>query len=394
MSYHFPKIPLPADIALSDWQDWMWQNRQSLTQFDDYIKWFSNTSHFNQEDFEQTKPYFKSRTTPYYGSLIRWENPKDPLRLMTVPQQQEASPSQWAFSDPLGEKKHQPTPLLIHRYPDRVIFLTTSICATYCRYCFRKHHTAQAEPQKNYKHYEESLTYLKKTKKIKEVILSGGDPLSLSDTKLLKILNDLRSIPHIDIIRIGTKFAAVNPFRFTVSLVEALSSFQPLYFMHHFNHPNEITHDTQVTLHRLAQNGLMQMNQTVLLNGVNNHPALLAALNRRLLYLSVKPYYLFQCDPSQGTEHFIHPLKESLQIYQELWGRLSGLALPKFSLDIPLGGGKYYFSPQHAGDSIDTHIQLTGFDGVSGEYRSPVKAIPPYIDPLYQKEWQETLDED
>ena len=298
--------------------------------------------------------------------------------------------------DPLGEMAHSPVSRVIHRYPDRALFLVTDYCSVYCRYCTRKHFTGLNHSFASPIEYDLALSYFKKTKKIREVILSGGDPLTISDSRLETVLNDLRAIEHIEIIRIGTRIPVVMPMRVTQNLVRIVKAAQPVYLMTHFNHPREITVEAKEVLSMFVDNGIPVFNQMVLLNGVNNHHhAIVQALSRRLLYLRVKPYYMFQCDPSQGSDHLRTSVSESMQIQKILWGTLSGLAMPNLCLDIPGGGGKVGLVPNYEVSSDNSQYkaskQYCGFDGIQGEYidPSPEQHITPSDVDQYMDEWKE-----
>jgi lysine 2,3-aminomutase len=296
--------------------------------------------------------------------------------------------------DPLAERKNNPAPRIVHRYSDRCLFLITDFCSVYCRYCTRKHFTAGSRSAPVKSEYEQALAYIQNTKGLREVILSGGDPLSVSDAFLDRVLTDLRKIEHIEIIRLGTRFPVVCPQRITNELCAILKKHKPVYLMTHFNHPDELTAEAAEALERLVDSGVPVFNQLVLLNGVNNHPALIQALSRRLLYLRVKPYYMFQCDPSPGTEHLRTSIDESLEIQKELWGHLSGLALPQYSVDIPDGGGKAYLVPNFQTQIEKSYRKFKGFDGVDSIYLNPTqeqRLVPEAVD-LYQAEWQEIKD--
>ena len=258
------------------------------------------------------------------------------------------------------------------------------------RYCTRKYFTAKGHSTIKKNDYYSALNYIEKNKGIREVILSGGDPLTLSDEKINSCLKDLRSIAHIEIIRIGSRMPAVCPFRVTPKLVSILKTYQPVYIMTHLNHPKEITKECQAALLRLAGGGLRVYNQMVLLSGVNNHPALVQALHRRLLYLLVHPYSMFQCDPSVGTNHFRTTLENSRWIQKELWGVLSGLALPRLALDLPKGGGKVELAYNPFIETKGRTHFYEGFDGMKLGCEDPPASQPPPPEDLkdYITEWQ------
>ena len=379
----FEHLKKPSSISLEKWEDWKWQIKSSLKTEEDFSSFFNLTEE-EKKGFQQGASFFSFRTTPYYAYLCQKHKP---LREMTLPHFKELSG--FYQEDPLGEKKHSPVSRIIHRYPDRVLFLVTDFCGIYCRYCTRKHFTAKGHSTVNSKEYHQALEYIQNNKGIREVILSGGDPLTLSDNKLKKILNDLRSISHIEIIRIGTRMLTVCPFRITESLLDLLVQNQPVFIMSHFNHPKELTQEAQKYILKLCNSGISVFNQMVLLNGINNHPALVQALNRRLLYLRVKPYYMFQCDPSQGTDHFRTQVENSKWIQKELWGKFSGLATARLSMDLPDGGGKVEWVPESLIEKTNQGYKHEGFDGIQSTYPHPKEILQPAEEDLneYLKEW-------
>lgn len=382
---HFPRSPKPEYVTEFDWNNWTWQLRHSLKTQADFEKHFMLTEE-EQDAFHGGKELFNIRTTPYYASLAG--GPGDSLRQILMPHRLEVEAGAQQMVDPLGEKKNNPAPRVIHRYSDRVLFLITDICSVYCRFCTRKHFTGQEQAFIKNEEYEKALSYIREHTGIREVILSGGDPLTVSDAQLDRVLSDLRSIDHIEIIRIGSRMPVVCPMRVTDDLVKILRKYKPVFLMSHFNHPRELTAEAAEALERFVDNGVPVMNQMVLLNGINNHPAIVQALNRRLLYLRVKPYYMFQCDPSVGTDHLRTSVEDSLEIQKELWGHLSGLAMPNLSLDIPNGGGKTYLVPNFevAKEGLTRHY--VGWDGVKAEYISPsADKIKKPDTSLYEEEW-------
>jgi lysine 2,3-aminomutase len=367
MRFHFRESLRPASVQSSDWQSWIWQLQNSFKNEDDFASVFELSAE-EKASFAQGSELFNIRTTPYYASLARHSLS---LRQIFMPQPQEIAPGLQQMLDPLGERKNNPAPRIIHRYPDRALFLITDICSVYCRFCTRKHFTGQEQAFIKKSEYEQALNYLRTHPGIREVILSGGDPLTVSDAQLDRVLSDLRAIEHIEIIRIGSRMPVVCPMRVTPELVGILKKHKPVYLMTHFNHPKELTIEAAKSLDLFVDNGIPVMNQMVLLNGINNHPALVQALNRRLVYLRVKPYYMFQCDPSIGTDHLRTSIEDSLEIQKELWGNLSGLAMANLSVDIPDGGGKTYLVPNFEVAHEENSRKYRGWDGVEAEYLSP-----------------------
>lgn len=372
------------DISDRDWTDWRWQMRSALSSLSDFRECFDLVES-EVGGFGEGAPEFKILTTPYYASLASSTEPRDPIRRIFMPLEQERRVGHQQQLDPLGEKKHQVAKRVIHRYTDRVLFWATDICSVYCRYCTRKHFTAKGHAALDSSEYEEALAYIRSHSEIREVILTGGDPLTLSDQQIEKILRDLRAIEHVEIIRIGSRMPVVNPFRITTELVQILKKYNPIYMMTHFNHPRELTLEATTALNLLVDHGIPVFNQMVLLNGVNNHAAIVRALSRRLLYNRVKPYYMFQCDPSMGTDHLRTSVEQSMQIQRELWGHMSGLAMPTLSLDIPDGGGKAYLVPDFQTRHEGRVREFRGWDGVESQYISPPDSE--LLIPLDAEQW-------
>ncbi|MBX7231276.1 MAG: KamA family radical SAM protein [Bdellovibrionales bacterium] len=360
----------PENILASDWMNWHWQLRHRLHQPDDFKPYLDLTAE-ELGAFKNTQKLFKIQTTPYYASLVNRKDPKDPIRKILVPHTKELSSGAQSMSDPLGERRHSPCRRVVHRYPDRVLFLITDTCSVYCRYCLRKYFTGNDEAFISPKEYQEALNYINQTTSIKEVILSGGDPMTLGDARLIQILTDIRNIDHVEIIRIATRMPVVCPMRFTPELLNKLRLFHPLFIMTHFNHPQEISFESAQTLELLVDHGFPVFNQMVLLRGINNDALVVQELSRKLLALRVKPYYMFQCDPSEGTDHFRTSITESLQIQKELWGKMSGLAMPNLSLDIPGGGGKIGLVPDFCTHKSKEKWSFKGWDGIEGDYINP-----------------------
>lgn len=385
--FSFPSQPLPAGVSPEEWSDWTWQVRHSLKSREDFSARFE-LSQDELRAFEGSEGLFKIRATPYYASLAGGF-PEDPIRRILMPKAAELAQGAQQMKDPLAEAENSVAPRIVHRYSDRVLFLVTDFCSVYCRYCTRKHFTGQEQAFIRSADYAKALDYIRSHPGIREVILSGGDPLTLSDAQIGRVLEDLRAIEHLEILRVGTRMPVVAPMRITDSLVRVLRASAPVYLMTHFNHPRELTAEAAKALSLLVDAGIPVMNQMVLLNGVNNHPAIVQALSRRLLYLRVKPYYMFQCDPSMGTDHLRTSIDDSLAIQRELWGHLSGLAMPTYAVDIPNGGGKTVLAPDFEIARGEGSRRYRGWDGVEAEYVSPdsPRLIPPDAE-IYREEWE------
>lgn len=386
MKFHFASVykQVPAE-DLESFQSWTWQLQNAFKTRDDFASKFSLTAN-EYNAFNET--IFNIRATPYY-TMLASNNEHDPIRKILMPSSLELTNSIGNHLDPLGEKKNNPVPRIIHRYSDRVLFLVTDICSVYCRYCTRKHFTGQEQAFIKPDQMAQALQYIQSHPGIREVILSGGDPLTLGDAQLEKVLSSLRQIEHVEIIRIGSRMPVVCPMRITPSLVAMIRKYKPVFMMTHFNHPKEITSEAAQALELMVDHGIPVMNQAVLLNGINNHPAIIQALSRRLLYLRVKPYYLFQCDPSEGTDHLRTSVDETLAIQKELWGHLSGLAMPHFTLDIPAGGGKVGLTPQFEVEQNASYRIYKGWDGVEASYVNPkATSMLPADVTEYLPEWE------
>lgn len=386
MKFKFQKIePFPG-VTPEDWNSWAWQFRNGLSREMDFARYFDLTA--DEHEAFVKNPGFQIRSTPYYAALADRTNIHDPVRRMIVPHAKELSSQGQQVSDPLGERKHSPRNRLIHRYPDRVLFLVTDQCSLYCRYCLRKHFTGHDKAFVGSQDYEAALDYIRKAPGVREVILSGGDPLTLGDARLNRVFTDLRAIDHVEIIRVGTRMPVVCPMRVTDDLVKLMRKHKPVYLMTHFNHPRELSFEAAEVLEKLVDHGIPVFNQMVLLNGINNHAAIVQALSRRLLFLRVKPYYMFQCDPSEGSEHFRTSVDNSIEIQRELWGRLSGLAMPNLSLDIPGGGGKAGLVPNFEIKNKNGDREYLGWDNQPGIYSAPTyKSIQPADLVDYLPEW-------
>lgn len=387
-AFEFKKTPVPMGTSDIQWNDWHWQLRSSLKSLSDFQNFFVLTQN-EISAFEGIDETFNVRVTPYYAALADQRFEEDPLRKILMPHQLEKVTGLQQMLDPLGEKKNNPTARVIHRYSDRCLLLITDVCSVYCRFCTRKHFTGQEQAFLKQDELDSSIQYIKNHPGIREVILSGGDPLTVSDEQLDRVLSRIREIPSVEIIRIGTRMPVVCPQRITPDLVNILRKHKPVFVMTHFNHPRELTFESAEGLERLVDHGVPVFNQMVMLNGVNNHETIVQALSRRLLYLRVKPYYMFQCDPSEGTDHLRNSIEDSLEIQRRLWGHLSGLAMPQYSIDIPNGGGKAYKVPDFEISKNENVRTFKGWDGVQEEYISPTaEQIKKPLDwELYLDEW-------
>lgn len=335
------------ETSLNDWNNWRWQVRNSIRSVSE-LKTFLKLSNDELACDENDRVNLPIRITPYYLSLLSQSSPGQALRRSVVPVKEELYISPGEDHDPLCEEQSSPVPNLVHRYPDRVLFLITGFCSTYCRYCTRSHMVAQDDKLHLGKSMlEPAFHYIENHPEIRDVLLSGGDPLTLGDNYLEYILTRLRTIPHVEIIRIGTKVPAVLPQRITKELVEMLSKFHPLFMSIHFTHPDELTPEVAQATSRLANAGIPLGSQTVLLKNINDEVATMKSLMHGLLKLRVRPYYLYQCDPIPGSTHFRTPVEKGLEIIEGLRGHTSGYAVPHFVIDAPGGGGKIPLLPEY-----------------------------------------------
>jgi lysine 2,3-aminomutase len=309
---------------------------------------------------------YPMRINPYYLGLIKEKD--DPIYKQCVPDLREIL-DEVGFDDPLNEEVCSPVPGLTHRYPDRVLFLISSRCAMYCRFCNRKRKVGRPSMVTG-SSIREGLSYIRGHKEIRDVLLSGGDPLLLENRELFHILKDLRSMTHVEIIRIGTRVPCTLPQRITPQLANMLGSFQPLYINTHFNHPDEITPEASLACNRLADAGIPLGCQTVLLKGVNDDDGIITALMQKLLTIRVRPYYLFQTDPARGTSHFWTPLDRGLEIMASLQGHTSGLCVPHFAIDLLGGGGKVPLLPEYVVEKDGDVLVVKNYQGK--KYRHPV----------------------
>jgi lysine 2,3-aminomutase len=393
MAFKFPSVTPRSECSLPEWQDWTWQFKNSLKTQADFSAFF-HLSEDEKQGFTHSENLFKSQVTPYYASLVNGENPLDPVRQILMPRGEEVTGAVQEMLDPLGERKpeNRKAARIIHRYSDRVLFLLTDLCSVYCRFCTRKHFTGKDQAFINNKEYEEAISYIKSHPGVREVIFSGGDPLTLSDGILDRVISDVRAIDHIEVIRVHSRMPVVCPMRITDNLVKIFKKNKPVYLITHFNHPKEITQEAAESVEKLVDSGIPVLNQMVLLNGINNHEAIVQALSRRLLFLRVKPYYMFQCDPSEGTDHLRNSIDDSLKIQRALWGHLSGLAMPTYIVDLPSGGGKAALTPDFevpakSPPASSSTRHFVGWDGVAAEYKSPSDLRKPIDVEDYLAEW-------
>ncbi|MDD5687039.1 MAG: KamA family radical SAM protein [Elusimicrobia bacterium] len=325
--------------------DWCWQLKNRITNVAELSKMVNLTE--SETMALAVNSRLKMSITPHFLSLIDKNDPNCPLRKQAIPTHQELNISENDLADPCGEEKDTVVHGLVHRYPDRVLLLATDLCSMYCRHCTRRRIVGQKEISLSQEHLEAIYEYIRKNKKIRDVLISGGDPLILSDEKIESILKSLRSIEHVEIIRIGTRIPVTLPQRITSGLTAILKKYHPLYVSIHFNHPKEISPETKVACSMLADAGIPLGSQTVLLKGINDTPKIMVRLMHELMKMRVKPYYIYQCDLAPGTSHFRTAIAAGIKIIESLRGHTTGYAVPTYVIDAPGGGGKVPVSPEY-----------------------------------------------
>lgn len=352
------------------WHDWKWQFTHRITKIDELAQ-FINLSSREQSELKLVTTVYPLSITPYYLSLIDTENPDDPVRKQALPSFEEISLAGMGFADPLGEKEDSVVPGLVHRYPDRALMVLTNMCPMLCRHCTRKREWQHGTWVRTPDEIEAMLEYILWNKNIRDVIISGGDPLTLSTCRLEKVLGKLRQINHVEIIRIGTRFPVVLPQRIDDELCNVLSEYGPIWLNTHFNHPREITPESAEACDRLLRSGVPVNNQSVLLRGINDSVETQTRLCQGLLKIKVRPYYLYQCDEVQGTEHLRTPVETGLNIIEGMRGHTSGLAIPTFVVDLPQGGGKIPLQPDYVVSKTDGGIIFRNYQDNLFHYRNP-----------------------
>ena len=360
-------------ISDEDWKDWRWQVKNRITTLEELKKYIKLTK---EEDDPRILQEYRMAITPYYLSLIDPDDPHDPIRKQAIPTIHELERYTGDLEDPLSEDVDSPVEGLTHRYPDRVLFLVTENCSMYCRHCTRRRfagHHDMAPPQSQ---IDECIDYIRQTPSIRDVLLSGGDALLISDNLMEEILIKLREIPHVEIIRIGSRAPVTNPFRITSDLCEMLKKYHPLWFNTHFNHPNEITEDSTRACAMLADTGIPLGNQSVLLRGINDCIHVMKRLVHGLVKIRVRPYYVYQCDLSLGLGHFRTSVAQGIEIIEGLRGHTSGLCVPTFVVDAPGGGGKIPVMPDYTISQGNTRVVLRNFEGVITTYEEPDDYFP------------------
>ncbi|MFN6992220.1 MAG: lysine 2,3-aminomutase, partial [Fervidobacterium sp.] len=334
MARHFRDIPLWKNVTDEEWNDWKWQIRNRIMDVDT-LKQVINLTPEEEEGVRNTLKTLRMAITPYYASLMDPDNPKCPIRRQAVPTVKELVVSQWDMMDPLHEDEDSPVPGLTHRYPDRVLMLVTDMCSMYCRHCTRRRFAGQHDRSRTRHEIDAMIEYVRETPHVRDVLISGGDGLLVGIEMLEYILKELRKIKHVEIIRIGTRTPVVLPQIVTPELTQMLKKYHPIWINTHFNHPKEITPESSRACEMLADAGIPLGNQSVLLRGINDSPYIMTELVHQLVKIRVRPYYIYQCDLSQGLTHFRTSVKKGLEIMEALIGHTSGFCVPWFVVDAP-----------------------------------------------------------
>lgn len=359
-----------TNVSDEDWNDWKWQVKNRVTTVEDLKRYIPLTSS-EEKGIKECLESLRMAITPYYLSLIDIENPNDPIRKQAIPTANELYKSLADLDDPLHEDSDSPVPGLTHRYPDRALLLITDQCAMYCRHCTRRRLVGQNDDSKPQDQIDEAIEYIRNTPVIRDVLLSGGDALLMSDERLEYIISKLREIPHVEIIRIGSRVPVVMPQRITDDLVSMLKKYHPIWINTHFNHPIEITKKSSEACEKMANVGIPLGNQSVLLRGVNDCMHVMKKLVNDLVKIRVRPYYIYQCDLSNGLEHFRTPVAKGIEIIEGLRGHTSGYCVPTFVVDAPGGGGKTPVMPNYIISQSHQKVILRNFEGVITTYTEP-----------------------
>ena len=349
-------------VVSKQYNDWKWQMKNRIQNYDDLKQLYPNIA-VEEQNVRLCLESFRMSITPYYASLIDPSDPNCPIMCQSVPSIKEMCIMPYESIDPLNEEGNSPVKNIVHRYPNRVLFLITYQCSMYCRHCTRKRVVGERDGVISETEIANAIQYIKANPQIEDVLISGGDPLTLSDKKIESIISKIRSIPHVKVIRIGTRVPVVMPMRITTKLLNMLKKYSPIYINTHFNHPKEITALSSAACMSIVDAGIPLGNQNVLLKGVNDDSEILKELYMKLLEIKVRPYYMYQCDLTQGLDHFRTSVKTGIQIMSKLNGNISGLAIPQYVIDTPGGGGKVPINPEYIMAYDSTEIVLRNYTG-------------------------------
>ena len=365
-----------ADVNETDWENWRWQLKNRVSSLEGLQSRIPDLTPQEIEGARLADTKLAMAITPHFFNLIDGNDPDCPIRRQMLPSVQETETAPWEMGDPCGEDSHSPVPGLVHRYPDRVLFLVTDRCAAYCRYCTRSRLVSNALGYDFRPNFKEQIEYIRRTPAVRDVLLSGGDALLLSDSKLRQLLTELRSIPHVEFVRIGSRIPIFLPQRITPELCSMLREFHPLFISVHANHPRELTTEVRDGLARLADAGIPMGNQSVLLKGVNDDPIVMKALVQKLLMCRVRPLYIYQCDLINGSAHLRTSVRRGLEIMEQLRGHTTGYAVPQYVIDAPGGGGKVPIAPNYVLSHNADRVVIRNFEGKVFEYPEAPDGTP------------------
>ena len=373
---------IDEDASREHWRNWKWQLRHRIRDLDAFEEISGiRLTETQRADFNATVNKFPMSITPYYLSLMDIDDlENDPIFMQSFPSSKELEVMSSDMSDPLHEDHDSPVPGITHRYPDRVLFLVSNYCSMYCRHCTRKRRVGDKDNMPDRDEIAAGIDYIRRTPQIRDVLLSGGDPFLLPDDRLDWILSELSGIKHVEVIRIGTRTPAVLPFRITDKLVSILKKYHPLWINTHFNHPRELTQSAREAVAKLADAGIPLGNQSVLLAGVNDCPRIMRSLVHKLVANRIRPYYLYQCDMSEGLSHFRTPVGKGIEILESLIGHTSGFCVPTYVIDAPGGGGKIPVMPSYLISWSTNKVVLRNYEGIITTYKEPDSYKPIFCD--------------
>ena len=364
------------DVPDREWNDFRWQLKHRITSLRQLELLLPTLTPEERAGVQLANTKLALAITPYFFNLIDPADEHCPIRRQVIPRLEETHTAPWEMADPCGEDAHSPVPGLVHRYPDRVLFLVTDRCAAYCRYCTRSRLVSNATGYDFHPEFDRQIEYIRQHPEIRDVLLSGGDPLLLNDEKLEALLSRLRAIPHVEFLRLGTRIPIFLPQRITPELCAMLRQFHPLFISIHTNHPRELTLEARAGLERLADAGIPLGNQSVLLRGVNDSVPVMKALLHKLLMCRVRPYYLYQCDLIAGSAHLRTSVRRGLEIMNQLRGFTTGYAVPQYVIDAPGGGGKVPINPEYILSHNHERVVIRNYEGKIFEYPEMAEAVP------------------
>ncbi len=363
-SRDYQQIGIFKDVNPLDWEDWHWQLKHRIRNKEELSQIIKLTPE-EEKGIDKARGRLSMAITPYWAALIDPEDPNCPIRRQAVPVSAESAISPHEMTDPCAEDRDSPAPHLVHRYPDRVLLLATEHCAMYCRHCTRRRLVGEHEENDSgsLSRFDAAIEYIKENRKIRDVLISGGDPLIMEDEEIENLIGKIRSISHVEFLRLGTRVPVTLPQRITEKLANMFKKYPPLWMSIHFNHPKEITRRCKIACDMLSEAGVPLGSQSVLLKGINDRPYIMKRLVHELLQIRVRPYYIYQCDPVRGTQHFRTPVAAGINIIEKLRGHTSGYAVPTYVIDGPGGGGKIPVGPNYVLSQAKGKYVLRNYKG-------------------------------